>query len=353
MGVLADPAAAIRRATELGRIDLLSQLRVTVSGDFSSTTTETSGTGKLTTVQKNVRNHVRSQVAPVELEDAVLSDSALANGFAYALVELDRTAAAARFRRLISAVDTELDDFAALTERANVSQQAPLDALRSLLPALDVFARREALASQLELVSQNHQSPALSPEHRALQQQIFQRLDQLRVVLNPLNDSAVAMSGDVLEALTEQGLNISDRGNAADLVMDLSTELSDKKQGGRVYVFATSRLTIRDAEGRALSSLSQTARGVSGLPDLARQKAAAAVAGLLGEELAATLVDKLRCCLNCCLHTRSCRLGSTNPNQHTRENRNVFSGVGSPITGECLRCAAPFQRELKPDPGCS
>ena len=292
--VLADPADAVRRATELGRIDLISQLRVTVTGDFSSTTTETRGTGQLTRVQKSVRNHVRSQVKPVELEDAVLSDSAMVNGFAYALVELDRAAASARFRGRISAVDDELDEFLVLMERANVSAKSPLDALRSLLPALDLFARRDALASQLELVSLDHTSPALSPEHRALQQSIYQNLDQLRVALNPLNDAAEAMSGDVLEALTDQGLNVSDNSVDADLVMDLTTELSDKQQGGRVYVFANSRLTIRDSDGRALSSLGQTARGVSGLEDLARQKAAAAVAEQLGNELAATLVDKLR-----------------------------------------------------------
>ena len=292
--VLADPADAVRRATELGRIDLVSQLRVTVSGDFSSTTTETRGTGQLTQVQKNVRNHVRSQVNPVELEDAVLADSDLVNGFAYALVELDRAAASARFRRLIGEVESELDEFVTLMDRANVDNKAPLDALRSLLPALDLFARRDALASQLELVSQNHTSPALSSEHRALQQRIYQNLDKLRVVLHPLNDAAVAMSGDVLEALTEQGLNISDRDSSADLVMDLTTELSDKQQNGRVYVFANSRLTIRDASGRALSSFNQTAKGVSGLEDLARQKAASAVAEQLGNELAATLVDKLR-----------------------------------------------------------
>ena len=292
--VLADPADAIRRATELGRIDLVSQLRVTVSGDFSSTTTETRTTGELTTVQKNVRNHVRSQVAPVELEDAILSDSALANGFAYALVELDRTAAAARFRRLISDTETELDRFVVQAERANATQQDTLPALRLLLPALDVFARREALASQLELVSQNHTSPTLSAEHQALQRTIYQYLDRLEVVLNPLNEAAEAMQGEVLEALTEQGMNISSQPQQADLIMDLSTELSEKQQRGRVYVFANSRLTIRDARGRALSSLGETARGVSGVPEVARQKAATAVAELLGNELAETLVDKLR-----------------------------------------------------------
>lgn len=292
--VLADPADAIKRATELGRVDLVSQLRVTVTGDFSSETVETSGTGKLTQVQKNVRSYVRSQVAPVQLEDAVLSDSAVSKGYAYALVELDRNAASARFRRQISDVETELDEFTAQAERSKTEEPDALEALRTLLPALEAFARREALANQLELVSQNHLSPALSPEHRALQQAIYRRLGRLTVLLNPTNASAAAMSGDVLEALTDQGLTVSDRGTQADLVFDVSTELSDKQQGGRVYVFANSRLTIRDRDGRALSSFSQTAKGVSGIEERARQKAAAAVADQLGQELAATLVDKLR-----------------------------------------------------------
>jgi len=42
-----------------------------------------------------------------------------------------------------------------------------------------------------------------------------------------------------------------------------------------------------------LSSFSKQAKGVSGIEDVARQKAARNVAELLGEELAIALVDKI------------------------------------------------------------
>ncbi|WP_430460698.1 LPP20 family lipoprotein [Thalassolituus sp. LLYu03] len=288
MEIYGDPAAAIKRATELARVDLVSQLKVTVTGDFSSDTTEISGTGRQTEVMRTVRNYVRSQVPPAELDDAAVSDTYTDSKIAYVLVALDRTQAAAHLRRDILDVEQAITDIGNQPTSGTRLQQ-----LQPLLPALKLFAKREGLSERLQLVSMDRRAAPLSSELRALQDRIYGQIDQLQVELVAVDNGAVEIAGGVLEALTAQGLRIQAGGNA-DLRFEVAASLSNKAQSGNQYVFVDSRITILDGSGRVLSSFSKQAKGVSGLPEVARQKAAREVATLIGDELAVALVDKIR-----------------------------------------------------------
>lgn len=279
---------ATKRAGDLARVDLVSQLRVTVSGDMTVDIQERSGSGRESDVQKNVRNYVRSQVPDVQLDDVQITETHSDGKYAYALAELDRSKAAARLRQQIAGIDEELRRIGAQQPQGTTLQQ-----LQPLLPAMKQFALRDKTSDQLALVSTSRTGVALDDDLRALQQRISGLLDQLTVALVPLDAGAEEVAGGVLEALTRQGLRVENRAGA-DLVFEVSAVLSSKAQSGSHYVFADTRVTVRDAGGRALSSFSKQARGVSGLPEVARQTAARNVAGLLGDELAVTLVDKLR-----------------------------------------------------------
>lgn len=288
MEIYGDEAAAVKRAAELARVDLVSQLKVTVSGDFSNDTTEYSSTGKQTEVVRTVRNYVRSQVPEVELDDVAIADTYVNGKYAYVLVELDRVQAAARLRRSVMDTEQQIQDIAALTPQGTRLQQ-----LQPLLPALKLFGLRDRQSERLALVSMDRRGAQMSAELRAVQDDIYRRIDQLQVNLAVTNAGGREIEGGVLEALTEQGLRISNDSNA-DLRFDLSATLSDKVSSGNHYAFIDSRLTIRDQSGRVLSSFSKQAKGVSGLKYVARQKAARQVGALMADELAATLVDKLR-----------------------------------------------------------
>jgi len=288
MEIYGDPADALKRASELARVDLVSQLKVTVSGDFSSTTTETSGSGQTSQVQRNVSNYVRSQVPPVEMDEIVISDSWAGEKYAYALAELDRAKAAAHLSRDIQDVEQQIQDIAALQPQGTRLQQ-----LQPLLPALKLFARRERLSERLQLVSMDRHGAPMSAELRALQNRIYDQISQLQVAVQLTDSGAEVIGGGVMEALTEQGLKIQ-QGGSYDLLFSVSASLSNKAKDGNQYVFADSRITISDARGRVLSSFSKQAKGVSGLAEVARYKASRAVAGLIGDELAVTLVDKIR-----------------------------------------------------------
>lgn len=288
MEIYGSATDAVQRAAELARIDLVSQLRVTVSGDFSSDITETSGTGRTTDVQRNVRSYARSQVPEVQLDEVVIRETYTDTRYAYALAELDRQAAAARLRRAIDEQETELRRINALSPTGNTLQQ-----LQPLLPALTVFAAREKNVEQLALVSTSRASLALPDDLQTLQQRIDRLVDQLKVAVELMDRGAAEISGNVIEALTSQGLRVHDSEHA-DLVFYVNATLSHREQDRSHYVFVDSRVTIRDQQGRALSSFSKQARGVSGIEDVARQTAARNVGQMLSTELAATLVDHLR-----------------------------------------------------------
>tara|TARA_B100001109_G_scaffold104011_2_gene85032 strand:+ start:159332 stop:160369 length:1038 start_codon:yes stop_codon:yes gene_type:complete len=287
MEVYGDQAAAVKRATQLARIDLVSQLKVTVSGDFSSSTTETSGTGKDTQVQRSVSNYARSQVPEAELDEVEVSDTYVDQKYAYVLVELNRTQAAARLKRDIADLDQQITDIGA----QDVSG-TPLQQLRPLLPAVRLFAQRQRLAERLALVSMERKGAPLSAELRAVQRDIYDRISALRVSVVAVDRQSESLRGGIVEALTAQGMKIQ-QGGAADLEFQIDAEQIGRQQDGNVYAFIDCRVTIVDGTGRAVSSFSRQAKGVSGIEQLAGQKAVRAVAGMIAEELAVTLVDKL------------------------------------------------------------
>lgn len=285
---LGDPADAVRRAGEVARIDLLSRLRVTITGDISSTTTESSGTGREAEVTKNVRQYMRSQVPEVQLDELTIRDAQVSGGYAYALAELDRAATSARLRQQIFELEQQLDQYAQVTPQGNTLQQ-----LRVMLPAMGLIAERQAFAEKLGLVAEDHRIPALATSHLALQQRVAELLNQLKVSIEFANPAAEAMAGELIEVLTSQGLNIGDPAQS-DLNFTLTADRSERQQEGRFYAFVKARILIADQQGRTLSSFSDTGRGVSGLEQLAWQKASRSVADKLQQELAKTLTERLQ-----------------------------------------------------------
>lgn len=288
MEVYGNPADAVKRAAELAKADLVAQLKVTVAGSFSHSITETSGTNQTTQVQQNVSNYVRSQIPSAELDEVQISETWTDERLAYALVELDRQQAAARLRRDVSDVDAELLAIAQQQPQGNKLQQ-----LQPLLPALKLFAQREALSERLALLSVERRGAMLPDELKELQNSIYQKIDELIVSLEFTNAAAKELEGSLLEALTAQGLRVQ-QSHAADLTFAVSAKQTKKQQGGNYYAFVDTQVVIKDSQQRVLNAFSKQAKGVSGMGTMAQQKAAIETAKLITNELAITLADKLR-----------------------------------------------------------
>lgn len=282
-----DKADAIRRAGDAARVNLVSQLRVTVSGDFSSDIQERKATGQQTELVQTVRNTIRSQVPAVELDEVAITESYLEKKYAYALAELDRAKAAARLRRQISDLEDQIKVIGNKPRSGTALQQ-----VRVVLPALKLFAQRDRFADQLALVGTQRQKPALDSELQAIQTTVFGLLDQLQVRIAMTDAGAEEIAGGVIESLTDQGVRVNDRGDY-DLLVEVAAKLRPAQRDGSHYVFADSRVMIKDNNGRVLSSFSKQAKGASGYADLAKAKAARNVAKALAAELAVTLVDKI------------------------------------------------------------
>ncbi len=290
MEVYGDPVQAQQRAADLARADLVSQLKVTISGDFDNRVTERSGTGRETEVERVVRQQVRSQIKPVELDEVRISEqySGQFNGrqYAYALAELNRSAAAARLRQRIADVEAKLQPLAASQPQGNRLQR-----LQQLLPAMPLFEQRRQLAEQLAFVSTSRRSEPLADELQQLQQRIFALIGELQVAVVVRDRDAQKLETSVIEALTKQGLRI--QADGADLTFELEADISGRYKNQSHYVFADCRVRIVDGNGRVLSVFSERAKGVSGVYDMARQSAAQRLADAMSDAFAASLISLL------------------------------------------------------------
>jgi hypothetical protein len=282
-----DKADAARRAGEAARVNLVSQLRVTVSSDFTNRVEERTATGKQTELVRTVQNTVRSKVPAVELDEVKVTDTYFEHKFAYALAELDRVKAASRLRAQIAHLEEQVVALDAKPRKGTTLQQ-----LRTVLPALSLFAQRDRLADQLALVGTQRQKPALSNELQTIQSTIYDLFNQLHVRISMTDDGAQEIAAGVMEALTEQGMRISQQGRY-DLMIQVSATLRPVAKNGTHFVFADSRVTIKDDNDRILSTFSKQAKGASGYANLAKAKAETNVANMLAQELAAALVDRI------------------------------------------------------------
>ena len=282
-----DKADAARRAGDAARVNLVSQLRVTVSGDFSSRVQERKTTGKQTELVQTVQNTIRSKVPSVELDEVKVTDTFFENKFAYALAELDRVKAANRLSAQITDLEQQV-----ISINAKPRIGTTLQKLRVVLPALTLFAQRDRLADQLALVGTQRKKPALSDALQTIESDIYALFNQLQVRISMTDSGAQEIAAGVIEALTEQGVRINDRG-AYDLMIQVSATLNPVEKNKTHFVFADSRVTIKDANDRILSTFSKQAKGASGYASLAQAKAEKNVANMLAKELATALIDRI------------------------------------------------------------
>lgn len=285
--VWGDENDAVRRAGDAARVNLVSQLRVTISGDAYSDIEERKATHKETELVQTMRNTIRSSVPAVELDEVKITESYVAGKFAYALAELDRQKAASRITLQMTSLEEEITAINDRPKGADILEQ-----VRALLPALRLFSQWERLADQYALISISRTKPALGDDLVTIQRQIYSLFNQLQVRIVMKNDGAQEIASGVIEALTEQGMRINNQGQF-DLLVEVSAVLRPLEKNGLHYVFADSRVTIKDSQSRILSTFSRQAKGTSGYAELAQTKAEKRVANILASELATALVDRI------------------------------------------------------------
>lgn len=283
-----NPADAIKRATDIARVNMIGQLRVNVSGSSSQNITERSLNGQ-SDVIKTFSTTARSSVKPVTLDEIEMTESYLdqANQQAYVRVRLDRVKAARRLRRDVQTIEENI-----LEIEAQPLQGSPLQQVQQTLPALKLYAQRLNTVDKYMLVSTTKTPLPLSDELKMFQKTIYRLLDELVVKVVAKNNGAKQIEGGVIEALTNQGMRISNT-LSPDLIVNISAELNAVAKNNSHYVFADSQISLSDQNGRILSSFSKKAKGASGYEKLARKKASESLAKIIAKDLAKTLVEKI------------------------------------------------------------
>ena len=288
MEVYGSPDQALKRAADFARADLVSRLKVTISATNSSRINEYTTDGE-TRLQKNISQTISSTIPTVTLDEVVIRDTYVDDNYAYALAELDRTAAASRIKGQLQEVETELE----MMKSAQVTGTGKLERLQQQLPALALFAQHDQLAEQYAFVATSRTRPQAPQALRDYRDDILAAVKELDVRLVLLDDGARIMRGGLFETLTSQGLRLGES-DTPDLSFEVSANLDSQQQDGNYYVFANARVNLRDSSGKVLSSFSDKARGVSGIQQNALNKASEKLAEQLSEELAATLTQRLR-----------------------------------------------------------
>lgn len=279
---------ALSQAKEAARLELMKQLRVTVSGTTESRTRQKVAEGK-SQLTRSLREAVRSQVSDVQLEGIEVTETVAhkATESAYALARLDRAQAEMRINNRIEELDGRLAGF---TDKGRSG--ARLDRLQALMPALPLLEERRKLNERLRMVSEQARGEPLPEELEGLEGRVLDLLDQVRVTLQAEGEVGQQMESELVEHLTEAGIQ-AEVGTGGDLQLRYSAELRERKHDDTHFVTATGRVSVLDDEGRIITEFNAKEKGGSGDAGTARDRAVAELAVALGQQLGERLLDSL------------------------------------------------------------
>lgn len=283
-------AGALDSARERARVDLIRQMEVQISSEFTSNTELQLTGGRTTAFVEQVQETIGSRIPEVELPDLTWSDTWVdpASKTQYALAELNRRAAEAKLMEQLSALDLELEN-KSLPAKVNAQGEpvSRIDQVRQAVPVLALFAERDKLIQQLKFVAETDFERFIPDEDLLqLRRDLQALIASLRIALSPGNGDARLLESSLAEEMTRQGLRLStDAAAAADLRLTYTLDMSRREQNRTHYVFARSAVQIRDSNNRIMGAFDREAKGVSGLESRAKALAVKQLGGILSAEV--------------------------------------------------------------------
>lgn len=277
-------AQSLTQAKAQARFELAQSVKVIVAGVVQSDIHVSNND-----VTRNLRNTIRNRVPPMQFDKVEILETYLdeKKKTTYALAHLDGKKAAERLRRQINHLDAQLEDFSAVE-----GDLPTLEQLRLLLPAMELIEKALQYHQRLEVFSG---VPGDTSPYRQLSGRIGQLLDQLHISIVSEGPGDKEIQGALEEHLSQKGIKVGSH-SSPDIVIVYDVQLSEVfKSDGLYYVIASSRMTIKDNQGRTLGSFRTEAKGGTGLgSDRARTEAIVRVASQMGDQLADVLMTKLK-----------------------------------------------------------
>lgn len=237
-------------------------------------------------LREAVYTHIpETKLTGVDVEEVYIDQ---ANYTAWALVRLDREAAAADLRDEISDLDQEIARYAGVPDTLPKHRQ-----LDRMLPALAAMATRDQLEARLRLIA-GGTAPPTSREEAQVNRRINDLLNDLTVVLRPRGQAARDVEPYLLKYLTVRGLSVASSGTG-DITLEYDLKTRDTTDQGRYFSFAEGSILVRNERGETVRSVDARAKGVSGVSaDQARSKAVEQLGERLGEAVQAGFIQRVR-----------------------------------------------------------
>jgi len=282
-----DQSAAVARAKDMARVELVKQITVDVSGVVEQEISETLK-GGVSSLTEKLRQQVKSQVPEFKLTNVSQVDSYQADRHVSALVRLDVAKELRILRDQISDLDSQISEY---EELFNTNPKAGINAVRQVAPVLILVDQRGELQARYNALSGSSGSRALLPtEIRDFVGRIYARIGQLRVTIVAEGRSDSSMQTSLISNLTEKGLRIS-TGGVSDVTITYDLTTNVVRRNGSRYALTSGNIKIIDETGKVINAFQAKAKGVSVDAKEAKARSIIKLASRLSEEMMRALFE--------------------------------------------------------------
>lgn len=275
---------AMQQAKEAARLDLLSQLRVTVEGETRTQTLfEESETG-FPSIERMVQQQTSSRVQKIEMTGIEFVETWIdpAGKEVWALARMNRAKTESELFFQLSSLEDKI-----------LSRDLPegdkLEQIRSVFPLLKEMEERDHLLSQLSFLSAKDSMPETTrgKEVDALKASIRKLLASLTISIEEKNETAEKMQASIAKVLTSMGFNLHHLN--PDLILELGVTTQAFQKGELFHCLSEAMGEVRTPAGRTLYVLKEAGKGASGLEAQAENNAVEDVSRKLADSLAKNL----------------------------------------------------------------
>jgi len=276
-----DQSAAVARAKDMARVELVKQITVDVSGVVEQEISETLK-GGVSSLTEKLRQQIKSQVPEFKLTNVNQVDSYQADRHVSVLVRLDVIKELRILRDQISDIDNQISEY---EEAFNTNPKAGINTIRQVAPALVLVDQRGELQARYNALSGSSGSRALLPTGiRDFVGRIYARIGQLRVTIMAEGRSDSSMQTSLISSLTEKGLRISTSG-VSDVTISYNLTVNVVYRDGSRYALTSGNIKIMDEAGKVVNAFQAKAKGVSVDAKEAKARSITKLASRLSEEM--------------------------------------------------------------------
>ncbi len=276
-------AAALGRAKDFARVELIKQIEVDISGTVSQEISETVK-NNTTTFTQNLSQTVSSKVPEFKLSNVMAVDSFndKKNRHITALVKLDVEKEKRALAQQIASLDQQLVNIAKEIEQTSTKGMSKL---RLASPALVMADQRAGLQARFnQLDASQRATPLIPPYIKRLISNIYQMIASLKVSIATEGETVRALQTGLISQLTSKGITISEPGTS-DIEVLYSLHTNMVMRDGMAFAFTEGDVWIKDEQGRVVSAFKAKAKGTSVDRNIARTRSIEKLSSQLGDAL--------------------------------------------------------------------